>query len=73
VLTYGRATTSQESSYLLAIMAQGHKIAMFINKRYLGSIDDASFSSGSIGFTGFKSPIQDSLDISFSNAQVWNL
>jgi len=73
MLAFGHTITGQGSLYLLAIMAQGHKIAMFVNKRYITSIDDDSSSSGAIGFVGDKSSMQDSLDIAFSNAQVWKL
>ena len=73
VLAFGR-TTVRKTTNTLAVMAQGSKIAMFVNKQqYIGSVDDAFSSTGTIGFTGTKSFVHDSVDVAFSHFQIWKL
>ena len=72
ILAFGRTTVAKTTN-TLAVMAQGSKIAMFVNKQYIGSVDDTFSSTGTIGFTGTKSFIRDSVDVAFSHFQIWKL
>lgn len=55
----------------LAIVAQGKNLYLYINKQYLDSISDASYSSGQIGVYARGSNYKTA--IIFRNAQVWKL
>lgn len=57
---------------LLAVMAAGTKLSIFINKQYVASIDDNQISSGAIGFLAVDT-LHTNLDIAFNNVQVWKL
>jgi hypothetical protein len=71
-LAFGRTVVGKTTN-TIAVMAQGSKIAMFVNKQYIGSVDDTSSSTGTLGFTGSRSSIWDSVDVAFSNFQIWKL
>ncbi|WP_220207790.1 hypothetical protein [Reticulibacter mediterranei] len=71
-LAFGRASAGKTTS-MLAVMAQGSKIAMFVDKHYIGSVDDTHSSTGTIGFTGNRFYGEDSIDVAFSNFQIWKL
>lgn len=71
-LAFGRTAVGKTTN-TLAVMAQGSKIAMFVNKQYIGSVDDTHSSTGTLGFTGNRSSIWDSIDVAFSHFQIWKL
>ncbi len=73
ILLLKRSTAIQpDQPNLLAAMAMGTKIAIFINKKYVASINDNQFSSGTIGFVAVDM-LRTNLDVAFSNVQVWKL
>ena len=71
-LAFGR-TAVDKTTNTLAVMAQGSKIAMFVNKHYIGSVDNTYSSTGTIGFAGGRTSMQDNIDVAFSHFQIWKL
>ncbi len=56
---------------LLTVVARGSNIYLYINKQYVGSASDGTYSSGGIGV--FASDNTANTDAAFSNARVWTL
>lgn len=54
----------------IAILARGKTITLYVNGTYVDTVDDATFGSGEIGV--FAEDNQESAEIAFSQAQVWN-
>ncbi len=53
----------------LTVIAQGSNIYMYINKQYVASLSDTTYSSGKIGvFVGDETS---ATDVAFNNAQLW--
>lgn len=75
-LTYGRSTFIKpglNQPNFLAVLAHGSTFSFFINKQFITSVTDSTYTSaGEIG-CGAGSPIPDNFDVAFSNAQVWSL
>ena len=59
-------------SNLIAVLAQGDAIAVYINKKYVDSKNDTTYSQGQIGVyvDSDSSPV---VDAAFSKLQVWKL
>jgi len=57
-------------SNLLTVIARGNKFYLYVNKQYITSAGDNTFSSGVVGV--FASGAS-ATDVVFSNAQVWRL
>jgi hypothetical protein len=56
---------------ILTVIAQNSNIYMYINKQFVGSVNDGSYASGEIGvFAGDKT---EATEVAFSNVRVWNL
>ena len=55
----------------LAVVAKGGTLYLYINKQYIGSASDTTYSSGLLGV--FASATTATTDVSFSNAKVWAL
>ncbi len=55
----------------LAVVAKGSTLYLYINKQYVGSASDSTYSSGMLGV--FASDASTTTDVSFSNAKVWAL
>lgn len=55
----------------LTVIAKGSSIYFYINKQYVGSATDNTYSSGMLGV--FAADDTSNTDVSFSNAQVWAL
>jgi len=55
----------------LTVIAKGSTIYFYINKQYVGSATDNTYSSGMLGV--FAADDTANTDVSFSNAQVWAL
>ena len=55
----------------LTVVARGSTLYLYINKQYVGSASDNTYSSGMLGV--FASDSTSNTDVSFSNAQVWTL
>ncbi|HLZ56307.1 MAG TPA: hypothetical protein VKR06_05100 [Ktedonosporobacter sp.] len=64
-------TKGVNQSNLVAIIAQGNNIYVFVNKKYLRGASDSTYQSGHIGVyvDGDASPV----DAAFSNVQAWQL
>ncbi len=58
---------------LLTAIAQGSHISFYVNKQFVTTIDDGTYSSGSIGFSMSNLGKQTAGDVAFSNAQLWLL
>ena len=56
---------------LLTVIARGSNFYFYVNKQYVGSVNDSTFKSGQIGF--FAEDHTNPTDIAFSNLQVWQL
>jgi hypothetical protein len=56
---------------LLAVIAQGNTISLFVNKQYIGGFSDNAYQSGEIGL--YVDSDGGAVEGSFSNAQVWQL
>src|SRR5579883_420325 len=56
---------------LVTIIARNHTFYLFVNKHFIASAQDSSFSSGEIGL--FAGDQTHAADVAFSNAKVWRL
>ena len=64
--------TGLNQSNLLTVIARGNAIYMYINKQYVTTVNDNTYTSGGLGLVA-ASGGSPSADIAFSNAQVWKL
>jgi DnaJ C terminal domain len=57
---------------LVAVVAKGSDLYLFVNQQYLDKVSDSTYKSGQIGIFGgnFTST---SADVAFTNAKVWTL
>jgi serine/threonine protein kinase len=61
--------TGYHQANLLTVIARGPNIYLYVNKQFVGSRSDSSFTSGQVGvFAAYGA-----LDTSFQDARVWNL
>jgi hypothetical protein len=65
VIKTGRQTN------LLTVIAQGGTIYMYVNKQFVGSTNDTTYTSGKIGI--FADDTTTATDVAFSNVSVWTL
>jgi hypothetical protein len=56
---------------LVTVIAKGSNIYLYINKHYVGSVSDTSYTGGKIGIFGSNS--SNATDVAFNNVQVWPL
>ena len=56
---------------LVTIIARNHTFYLYVNKHFIASAQDSSFSSGEIGL--FAGDQNHAADVAFSNAQAWRL
>ncbi len=56
---------------LLTVIAQGGTIYMYVNKKFVDSTNDTTYTSGKIGI--FADDTTTATDVAFTNAQVWKL
>lgn len=63
--------TVKQQTYLLAVVANGDTIDLYVNHQHLQTVHDNTVSQGQISFTasGFTSPVK----ILYSDARVWKL
>ncbi len=54
---------------LLTVIAQGSTLTLYINKQYVTSVTDNTYSSGAIAL--YAIDVGEPADIAFSNAEVW--
>lgn len=59
-------------SNLVAVLAQGDAIAVYINKKYVDSTNDATYHQGQIGVYADSDP-SSVVDASFNKLEVWKL
>ncbi len=70
-LAMGFSAAINSQSNLLTVIARGSNIYLYINKQLVTSISDATLSLGAIGVTAYEG--QHTTEVTFSNAQVWQL
>ncbi len=73
-LTSGNATnmhTSQHASNLLAVVAHGAQIDLYINDQYQASVNDSTLQSGAIGLVAENDGTL--VDVAYTQAQVWRI
>lgn len=58
---------------LIAVVARGYLIDLFVNHQKIGSIIDSSYSNGQIGVDADGTPGKDPTEVVYSNAKVWAL
>ena len=74
-LVFGRSLaikTGLNQANLLGVLARAGNISLFINKHFVASASDDTYSSGAIGLVTSNFP-QTSIDVAFNNVRVWNL
>lgn len=74
-LAFGRSSainTGLNQPNLLGVMARNGNISLFINKHFVITATDNTYTSGAIGLVASNFP-QTSIDIAFNNAFVWKL
>jgi len=60
-----------KQSNLVAVVASGSNIYIYVNKQYVTSVSDNTYSSGQIGV--YAIDITTPTEVAFSHAQVWNV
>jgi hypothetical protein len=71
-LLFGTSTAYKKGqTNLIAIVARGSNIYIYINKQYTGSINDGTYASGQIGV--LVDDHTNPTDVAYSDAQVWTL
>jgi hypothetical protein len=63
--------TGNNQSNLLAVVARGKDLYLYVNKQYVDSINDSTYQSGQIGM--FTNSDTGGAEGVFRNAQVWKL
>jgi hypothetical protein len=65
-------TTGLNQPNLVAILANGSNLYLYVNQKFLAQVHDSTYQSGQIGVFGgdFAST---SADVSFTNAKVWKI
>ena len=59
-------------SNLVAVLAQGDAIALYVNKKYVDSTNDATYHQGQIGVYADSDP-SSVVDAAFNKLEVWKL
>ncbi len=60
-------------SNLIAIVAHGNTLDLFVNKQYITSVNDSTPSGGGIGVVAFCNAMSKPTEVEFRNAIVWIL
>lgn len=61
--------TGTGSTNLIAVVANGNEISLYVNKQYMTSIVDSSYSNGHIAV--FAQSMGNQTEVVFSNLEVW--
>jgi len=69
--TSSMINTGQDRSNLIAIVANGSTIDLYVNMQHIDSVSDNTYSTGQIGVTAFSTG--DPTEVKFNNAKVWGL
>jgi hypothetical protein len=64
--------TGLNQSNLLTVIARGNDMYLYINKQYVTTVNDNTYTSGGLGLLAVSGS-SPSADIAFSSAQVWKL
>jgi hypothetical protein len=64
-------TKGLEKSNLLAVVAVGNTISLYVNNHLLVTVTDNTYSSGQIGVAAAEN--SNATDVVFSNAKVWKI
>jgi eukaryotic-like serine/threonine-protein kinase len=69
----GSSTINQglNQTNLIAVIAQGSTIGLYVNHQFIDNIDDSTSSSGQIGV--IAGPFYNPTEVVYSNAKVWTL
>jgi len=62
--------TGLNQANLIAVLARGKTIMLYVNSTYVDSVDNSTFAGGQVGV--FAEDYQEATEISFVQAQVWN-
>ena len=68
--TSANFNTNLNQANLIAVLARGNTITLYVNSTYVDSVNDSTFAGGQIGV--FAEDNQEASEISFEQAQVWN-
>ncbi len=60
-------------SNLLAVVAQGSTLYLYVNQQKIDSISDSSYTHGKIGVVADGYPHNRPTEVGYSNARVWKL
>jgi hypothetical protein len=64
-------TRGLNQSNVLAVMAQGNTLVLYVNKQRITSVSDSTYSHGEIGLVA--DAFNNLTEVVFSNAKVWTL
>jgi hypothetical protein len=67
--TSAAIVTGQNQTNVIAVVAQGSTLTIYINKQKVSSASDSTFSHGQIGL--FAHANNDPTEVAFSNVKVW--
>jgi len=54
---------------LIAVVAKGNSITLYVNGQNIGSVSDSTYSQGEIGVAA--DDVSNPTEVVFSNAKVW--
>ncbi len=76
ILEFGRDATLQtglKQPELLTVIARSNHFMFYINKQFISSFDDSTFSTGLISLIAVNPEGRNDIDVAFNNAQLWVL
>ena len=65
--------TGLNQSNLIAIVANGSTITLYVNRQQIDTITDSTYSTGLIGVGAYDEKVTRATVVAFSNARVWKL
>jgi hypothetical protein len=69
--TLTNVDTSPGKQILLAVIANGNTITMYVNHQQVASVQDSTYSQGQVGVAA--EDVSGPTEVAFSNARVWTL
>src|SRR5439155_12874088 len=69
--TSSAINTGLNQSNLIAVVANGSTIDLYVNLRHINSVNDSTYTSGQIGVAAYS--VGDPTEVAFNNAKVWGL
>ena len=63
--------TGLNQSNLIAVVANGSTIDLYVNLHHLDSVSDGTYTSGQIGIVAYST--SDPTEVAFNNARIWGL